>query len=160
MAAIPPPLFYTGASVLGQTATFVGYGFTGTGLTGWKTLDGKKRGFQDVVDVNNSNFGNPASLFGATFDSPANNALPLEGCVAPGDSGGGVFVNDGSQYYLAGVISLVAATNGNANSSYANVSGCFFQNGNGTRISRFGTDGAVFVVGFAGSWTLCGYSPF
>ena len=116
LAAIPPPLFYTGASVLGQTATFVGYGFTGTGLTGWKTLDGKKRGFQDVVDVNNS-------LFGATFDSPANNALPLEGCVAPGDSGGGVFVNDGSQYYLAGVISLVAATNGNANSSYANVSG-------------------------------------
>jgi hypothetical protein len=118
-----PPAFYAGASVLVQTATFVGYGFTGTGLTGWKTLDGQKRGFQDVVDVNNPNFGNTALLFGATFDSPANNALPLEGCVAPGDSGGGVFVNDGSQYYLAGVISFVASTSGNANSSYGNISG-------------------------------------
>jgi hypothetical protein len=118
-----PPAFYAGASVLGRTATFVGYGFTGTGLTGWKTLDGQKRGFQAVVDVNNPNFGNTALLFGATFDNPANNALPLAGCVAPGDSGGGVFVNDGSQYYLAGVISLVASTNGNANSSYGNISG-------------------------------------
>jgi hypothetical protein len=118
-----PPAFYAGASVLVQTATFVGYGFTGTGLTGWKTLDGQKRGFQDVVDVNNPNFGNTALLFGATFDSPANNALPLEGCVAPGDSGGGVFVNDGSQYYLAGVISFAASTSGNANSSYGNISG-------------------------------------
>ena len=123
LTPIPPPLLYTGSTLLGQTATFVGYGFTGTGLTGWKTLDGQKRGFQDVVDVNNSNFGNTTSVFGATFDSPANNALPLEGCVAPGDSGGGVFVSDGSQYYLAGVISFVASTSGNANSTYGNISG-------------------------------------
>ena len=124
LTAIPPPLLYTGPSLLGQTCTFVGYGFTGTGLTGWKTLDGQKRGFQDVVDVNNPNFGNVASVFGATFDSPTSgNALPLEGCVAPGDSGGGVFATDGSHYYLAGVISFVASTNGNANSSYGNISG-------------------------------------
>jgi len=124
LTAIPPPPLYTGSSLLGQTCTFVGYGFTGTGLTGWKTLDGQKRGFQDVVDVNNPNLGNVASVFGAIFDSPTGgNALPLEGCVAPGDSGGGVFATDGSQYYLAGVISFVASTNGNANSSYGNISG-------------------------------------
>ncbi len=126
LTAIPPPIFYTGPSLLGQTGTFVGYGYTGTGLTGWKTLDGKKRGFQDVIDVNNTNFGNPVFVFGGTFDNPhlANStALPLEGCVAPGDSGGGVFVTDGSQYYLAGVISFVASTNGSANSSYGNISG-------------------------------------
>ena len=126
LTAIPPPSLYSGSSLLGQTCTFVGYGFTGTGLTGWKTLDGQKRGFQNVVDVNNANFGNPAFVFGATFDNPhlANStALPLEGCVAPGDSGGGVFVMDGSQYYLAGVISFVASTNGSANSSYGNISG-------------------------------------
>ena len=122
LAAIPPT-FDTSGSVLGKTATFVGYGFTGTGLTGWKTLDGNKRGFQGVVDVNNPDFGNTALVYGATFYSPNNNALPLAGCVAPGDSGGGVFVNDGSQYYLAGVISFVASTNGNANSSYGNISG-------------------------------------
>ena len=123
LTPVPPPLLYTGSTLLGQTATFVGYGFTGTGLTGWKTIDGQKRGFQDVVDLNNSNFFNTTSVFGATFDSPAYNALPLEGCVAPGDSGGGVFVSDGSQYYLAGVISFVASTNGNANSTYGNISG-------------------------------------
>jgi hypothetical protein len=122
LTPIPPPLF-TGSSLLGQTATFVGYGFTGTGLTGWKTLDGQKRGFQDVVDINDPAYGNPAFVYCATFDSPANNALPLEGCVAPGDSGGGVFVSDGSQFYLAGVISFVASTNRNLNSSYGNVSG-------------------------------------
>jgi hypothetical protein len=122
LTPIPPPL-YTGSTLLGQTATFVGYGFTGTGLTGYRTLDGQKRGFQDVVDVNNANFGNTALVFGATFQSPANNALPLEGCVAPGDSGGGVFVSDGSQYYLAGVISFVASTNGAAKSYYSNISG-------------------------------------
>jgi hypothetical protein len=122
LAPIPPPL-YTGSTLLGQTATFVGYGFTGTGLTGYRTLDGQKRGFQDIVDVNNPNFGNTLSVFGATFQSPANNALPLEGCVAPGDSGGGVFVSDGSQYYLAGVISFVASTNGAAKSYYSNISG-------------------------------------
>jgi hypothetical protein len=124
LTAIPPPPLYTGPSLLGQTGTFVGYGFTGTGLTGWKTLDGQKRGFQDVVDVNNANFGNVSNVLGATFDNPASgNALTLEGCVAPGDSGGGVFVTDGSQYYLAGVNSFVASTNGNANSSYGNISG-------------------------------------
>jgi hypothetical protein len=123
LAPIPPSLLYTGPTLLGQTATFVGYGFTGTGLTGYRTLDGQERGFQDVVDVNNSNFGNTVSVFGATFDSPANDALPLEGCVAPGDSGGGVFVSDGSQYYLAGVVSFVASTNGAAKSFYNNISG-------------------------------------
>ncbi|HEY3932155.1 MAG TPA: PEP-CTERM sorting domain-containing protein, partial [Verrucomicrobiae bacterium] len=73
--------------------------------------------------VNNPSFGNTNYVFGATFDSPANGALSLEGCVAPGDSGGGVFMSDGSQYYLAGVISFVAATDGNANSSYSDISG-------------------------------------
>jgi hypothetical protein len=107
----------------------VGYGFTGTGLTGWKTLDGQKRAFQNVID---GDMGNPASVLLADFDNPhsaANNnfgdatPLPLEGCGAPGDSGGGVFVMVGAQYYLAGVTSFVASTNGNANSSYGNVSG-------------------------------------
>lgn len=124
LTAIPPAMLYNGSTPLGQTATFVGYGLTGTGLTGYKTpLDGQKRGVQAVVDVNNSDFGNTTYVFGATFESPANGALPLEGCVAPGDSGGGVFFSDGSQYYLAGVTSFVAATDGNANSSYGDISG-------------------------------------
>jgi hypothetical protein len=43
--------------------------------------------------------------------------------VAPGDSGGGVFLNFDSQFYLAGVISFVAAADGNANADYGDVSG-------------------------------------
>jgi hypothetical protein len=123
LASIPLPSLYTGSTLLGETATFVGYGLTGTGLTGYRTLDGQKRGFQDVVDVNNPNFGNINFVFGSTFDSPTNGALPLEGCVAPGDSGGGVFVNDGSEYLLAGVISFVDSTNGAPRSTYGNISG-------------------------------------
>ena len=129
VAAIPPAMFYTGTSEFGQVGTYVGYGFTGTGLTGWKTLDNQKRAFQNVID---GNFGNPQLFLGSDFDSPhttANNVwgdatpLPLEGCVAPGDSGGGLFITMDSQTYLAGVISFVASTGGNANSIYGDLSG-------------------------------------
>jgi hypothetical protein len=124
-----PASLYTGSSEVGQIGTFVGYGFTGPGLSGWTTLDNQKRAFQNVID---GNFGNPAVLLGSDFDNPNNPAdndfgdpdpLALEGCVAPGDSGGGVFVFDGSHAYLAGVISFVAARDGNANADYGDVSG-------------------------------------
>lgn len=126
---ITPATLYTGSSDFGQIGTFVGFGFTGTGLTGWQTLDNNKRAFQNVID---GDFGNPSILLGCDFDNPhttADNAfgdstpLTLEGCVAPGDSGGGVFITIGAQTYLEGVISFVAATDGNANSDYGDVSG-------------------------------------
>jgi len=121
---ITPAILYTGASEFGMLGTYVGYGFTGTGLTGYKTLDGKKRAFQNTIDTT---FNNPAQVFGSLFVNPQDpstgTALPLEGCVAPGDSGGGVFVQIGSQFELAGVISFVGYTNGTGNSVYGNISG-------------------------------------
>lgn len=129
VADVIPAALFTSTSEFGQVATFVGYGFTGTGLTGWQSLDNQKRAFQNVID---GEFGNPSVLLGSDFDNPhttADNAfgaamaLTLEGCVAPGDSGGGVFLTYGSQAYLAGVISFVAATDGNANADYGDVSG-------------------------------------
>jgi hypothetical protein len=126
---VTPASLYTGSSEVGQVATFVGYGFTGTGLSGWGTLDNQKRSFQNLID---GNFGNPSVLLGSDFDNPGNTAdndfgtptpISLEGCVAPGDSGGGVFIFDGSQSYLAGVISFVAGRDGNANADYGEVSG-------------------------------------
>ena len=129
VTSVTPVTLFTGGSETNQIATYVGYGFTGTGLTGWKTLDDQKRAFQNVVD---GDFGVPGLLLGSDFDNPhttANNLwgdatpLPLEGCVAPGDSGGGVFLTDGSQTYLAGVISFVAATDGNSNANYGDLSG-------------------------------------
>jgi len=129
ITSVAPATLYTGTSEAGQVATYVGYGFTGTGLNGWKTLDNQKRAFQNVID---GDFNNPALLFGSDFDNPhstddsswgSTTPLPLEGCVAPGDSGGGVFISDGTQYLLAGVISFVAVTDGNANADYGDFSG-------------------------------------
>jgi len=124
VTSVTPATLFTGISELGMVGTYVGYGFTGTGLTGYKTLDGNKRAFQDIIDTD---FNNPTNVYGSLFINPHNpstgTAQPLEGCVAYGDSGGGVFVQVGSQYELTGVISFVASTNGPANSYYGNYSG-------------------------------------
>jgi hypothetical protein len=131
VTSVTPVMLYTGSAEFGQVATWVGYGFTGTGLMGYQTsLGNQKRAFQNVLD---GNFNNPSQLLGSDFDNPnttANNVwgdatpLPLEGCVVPGDSGGGVFINIDSQVYLAGVISFVATTgSGTANGVYGDLSG-------------------------------------
>jgi hypothetical protein len=132
VSSVAPVTLFTGspAMAMGQTATWVGCGYTGTGLTGWQTSAGTgKRAFENVLD---GNFQNPL-LLGSDFDSPESAAyniwgdatpLPLEGCVAPGDSGGGVFLTINAETYLAGVISFVAVKGGgNANSSYGDLSG-------------------------------------
>lgn len=137
VTAIPPAMLYTGSAEFGQIGTYVGFGLTGTGLTGYGPLDNQKRAFQNAID---GSFGNPAILLGSDFDNPHNAAdngfgsavpLPLEGCVAPGDSGGGVFITEGSQTYLAGVISFVAAADGSKNADYGDASGF-------GRVSAFG----------------------
>lgn len=130
VSSVAPVMLYTGSAEFGQIATYVGYGFTGNGLTGYQTSLGiQKRAFQNVLD---GNFNNPTWLVGSDFDSPHTTAdnvwgdaapLPLEGCVAPGDSGGGMFITVDSQTYLAGVISFVASTGGSQNSVYGNLSG-------------------------------------
>ena len=130
VTSVTPVTLFTGAAPLGQTGTWVGYGFTGTGLTGYQNSLGiQKRAFQNVLD---GTFQNPL-LLGSDFDSPSTTAynlwgdaapLPLEGCVAPGDSGGGVFLTIDSQTFLAGVISFESRKGGGtANSSYGDLSG-------------------------------------
>jgi len=129
VVGVTPATLYTGSSEFGQIGTYVGYGLTGTGLTGARTLDYQKRAFQNVID---GDFGNPSVLLGSDFDNPHTTAdnvfgdatpLTLEGCVAAGDSGGGMFITIDSQTYLAGVIAFVAATDGSANSDYGDLSG-------------------------------------
>ena len=129
VVGVTPAALYTGSAEVGQVGTFVGFGLTGTGLTGYNRLDNQKRAFQNVMD---GNFGNPAVLLGSDFDNPHSAAdsgfgsstpLTLEGCVAPGDSGGGVFVTIDASTYLAGVVSFVAALDGSANADYGDVSG-------------------------------------
>jgi len=133
VSGITPAQLYSGTADLALdgtlTGTFVGYGSTGTGLNGFTTLDNQKRAFQNIID---GNFGNPTKVLGVDFDNPHNPAdsgfgsqtpLTLEGCVAPGDSGGGVFITVGSQTYLEGVISFNANADGTQNSDYGDASG-------------------------------------
>ena len=47
----PVPFYITGTSELNQTITLIGYGFTGTGLTGGTTADSQRRGANNVIDA-------------------------------------------------------------------------------------------------------------
>jgi V8-like Glu-specific endopeptidase len=119
----PTPLYYSGlGSLRGQTATVIGYGYTGTGLTGYSTANvGTRRGMQDIIYafgggiVVGGTTGDPtensleqfsSNILFTQFEAPETamqqstntmgglNAVPLAlaGATAPGDSGGGVFV--------------------------------------------------------------------
>ena len=129
VSGVTPATVYSASLEPVPVMTFVGFGMTGTGLTGQTKADFTKRACQNVAD---GDFGNPTFLLGSDFDNPHSAAgnvfgsptpLTLEGCVANGDSGGGVFYTVGSQTYLAGVISFVASSHGSPNSSYGNVMG-------------------------------------
>ncbi len=125
---------YTGttASLLGKTATYVGYGMTGTGLTGATLSYGTKRAVQNVLDSTGTPFGWLATDLICDFDQPGHPSssklgspapLNLEGLIASGDSGGGAFVTLGGATYLAGVNAFIAYDDGTANSSYSDVGG-------------------------------------
>lgn len=141
VTGITPAIRYTGTSELGQIGTFVGYGMTGTGLTGATTYDQVKRAGINMLDawyVSNprqtpqiilADFDNPLT----TADSSYGSAVPLghEYMIAPGDSGGGLFINVNGQYQLAGVNSFGwGRLDGNPDSDYGDVCG-------ETRVSSF-----------------------
>jgi hypothetical protein len=135
---------------MGQVGTLVGYGETGTGLTG--QISGT---FGTMLAANNMIDGSYNSqVLGVDFDSPTNpndstfgssTPLPLEGLAAAGDSGGGVFITIGSNTYLAGLNSFTGAPlGGSPISVYGDRNGI-------TRVSSFlpwisqNSDGAVPV---------------
>jgi len=138
------------ATLLGQTATVIGYGYSGTGLTGDTGPIGTRRGMQNVIDtfggdtVQGGTAGDPMTYdltgfsnntFFTDFDAPETaswqntnimgspSPLPLEGATAPGDSGGGVFVTVNSQTYLAGVTSFSYNFNTTPTGEYGDVDG-------------------------------------
>jgi len=154
VSAITPATRYRGQSEIGRTATFVGYGMTGTGLTGAIKYDGKKRGGQNVLDRFYSGSNKTGRILMADFDNPLNKKdnrygsatpLNLEYLIAPGDSGGGVFVDFGSGPVLVGVNSFGGAYDGKVDSDYGDVSGS-------TRVSAFN----AWIDSFVGYSTLAG----
>ncbi|MGA2032091.1 MAG: trypsin-like serine protease [Thermoguttaceae bacterium] len=127
-SSVTPAVRYTGGAELGMTDVTVGYGKTGNGLTGALVLDGQKRGAENTIDT----FAANQRLFLSDFDNPnavqfgglgSSKPLPLEGLIAPGDSGGGVFITTGAGTFLAGVNSFIESSDGKLNSSYGEIEG-------------------------------------
>ncbi len=120
------------ASILGREATYVGHGFTGTGLTGaLATIE--LRAFTNIIEFYGDQYGLTTTSFVSDFDNPTGTsnrqdsdpvATRLEGAVAPGDSGGGVFVTVGGTRYLIGINSYSGAVSpATSNSKYGGLSG-------------------------------------
>ncbi|MCE9589560.1 MAG: trypsin-like serine protease [Planctomycetes bacterium] len=137
-SGITPATLYTGSSEAGKVATFVGYGMTGTGLTGATTFDSLKRAGQNTLDVLYRT-GSATRMLGTDFDNPSgtsnvygsSTALNLEYLTSFGDSGGGAFIDVAGVTYLAGVTSWGADYNSNGlDDDYGDIGGY-------TRVSSF-----------------------
>ena len=121
---LEPARLYLGRGENLQIGTVVGFGVSGTGLTGAVSAAGTKRAGTNVLGLGSAlnnipwSGGGDDTMLVADFDAPVAGAtgdptldlsLPtsLEFCAAPGDSGGGWFVQSGGQNYLAGVTSFL-----------------------------------------------------
>lgn len=129
---ITPAKRYKARRELGEVGTYVGFGKTGTGLTGSTQFDGEKRATQNMIDHALPSGGRNDRVYMSDFDNPNNAAdsrygsstpLAMEGLIAPGDSGGGVFIHVRGRDLLVGINSFGAAYDGNVNSDYGDLEG-------------------------------------
>jgi hypothetical protein len=143
VSGIDPAERYRGWGEAGNIATAIGYGRSGDGATGASTGPGTKRAGQNLIDGVDARSG--GRILTSDFDSPFGLTQPLdmEYLIAPGDSGGGLFVDSPLGPLLAGVHSFGAATDGTLNSDYGDLSGH-------TRVAAF-NDWIDSIVGLADS---------
>ncbi|MFM8577554.1 MAG: trypsin-like serine protease [Planctomycetaceae bacterium] len=122
VVGVKPAVLETSANSIGKVFTTVGFGTTGTGRTGSTGAVGTLRAGQNVFDatqasirlgsVSRLDVGSPRTRL-YDVDSPrgdrstlgAPTARHLEYTAAPGDSGGAAFVQSGSSFRIAGVVS-------------------------------------------------------
>lgn len=127
---------YSGNQEVGLTTTVVGFGKTGDGFSGSYLAAGEKRAGQNLIGGLGDVVGYSSQSLMADFDFPDPAAtgkgisLDLEYLAAPGDSGGGWFIEDQGTTYLAGVTSFGYAPDGFVDSSYGDIMGA-------TRIGDF-----------------------
>lgn len=115
------PEIYLDSDEIGKKCDIVGYGMTGTFISGAVKLDDKKRAGCNVIDGTFND-----TLVCTPSHRTSRDYTDKEFIIASGDSGGGLFI-DGK---LAGISSFVSATDKKANSSYTD-EGCH------TRISVY-----------------------
>jgi Trypsin len=124
---------YTGNDELGEVGTSVGFGRTGNGLTGQLPgTSGTLRGGNNVIDVLGTARGWDERILLTDFDNPddpsdsnygSDTPLDLEYSIAPGDSGGGLFIQTAQGWRLAGITSFVNSTDGIPNGDYGDSNG-------------------------------------
>jgi hypothetical protein len=107
------PALYTDADEVGKISSQSGFGFTGNFNNGYirNNFDNKRRAGSNIVENIEKNL-----LICSLTDKPH---TALEILIAPGDSGGGLFINQ----KLAGIHSCVYAKDGKTDSSYGDTSG-------------------------------------
>ena len=105
------PELYRDTDELGKAVTIAGYGLHGTFSTGAQQSDGKKRGGHNKLD----------SAERGVLVCTASSGLfrfPLEFMIAPGDSGGGMFIGN----KLAGINSFLMAADKKPDGTYGDES--------------------------------------
>jgi secreted trypsin-like serine protease len=100
------PGLYEGSDESGKVASICGYGSTGTFSSGAVRSDGRKRAGSNKVDR--------AERHVLVCSTGSGAKTELEFVIAPGDSGGGMFIDQ----KLAGINSFVSAVDGKSNSDY------------------------------------------
>ncbi|MEM9294722.1 MAG: trypsin-like serine protease, partial [Planctomycetota bacterium] len=125
-------LLYTGETqdLVGELAVSTGYGLTGTGASGYDPASGTdtKHAGTNTIDMI---YGDDVLISdldsGAGWHSPTGSSSPttLEYLIAPGDSGGGVFVYDDNldDWALAGINSFGLGLDGETDSDFGDLSG-------------------------------------
>lgn len=147
---VQPATLYSNYDEDLQVGTYVGFGATGNGITGYDPYSGgTKRAGQNIMGVG-SRLGYSDNLLVSDFDDPRiarwnflSQPLSLEYQLAPGDSGGGLFING----KVAGVHSFIGVTSDSwVDSSYTDISGS-------TRVSLFNSwiDSAIITLESFGS---------
>jgi hypothetical protein len=147
VTGVTPATLYTGSdqALVGSVLDFAGFGYYGYPSTGVITLDGAKRGCQDVL----TQLGYPAFGYGTDqlimpFAAPGDaNYQYLGGAGAGGDSGGGWFISGTTT--LVGVNDWITLPLG-----YNTVSGATSVSQNRDWISSVPEPGTLAMLGAAG----------
>ena len=129
-----PATLYPNDTLAIQAGTIVGFGNTGTGLTGSQQgTFGTKRAGENMIDAQGDGTSISSSILFVDFDHPDDptesvigdaSPLPLEYISAQGDSGGGLFITEGVNTYLLAITSFGwGYTDEVADSDYGDLAG-------------------------------------
>lgn len=101
---------YTASDEVGKAITISGYGMQGTFHTGCQHSDGLRRAGHNKIDSSSQSF--------LVCTPSRSGKFPLEFMIAPGDSGGGMFIGN----KLAGINSFLMATDKKPDGTYGDES--------------------------------------